>query len=146
MIKVIELADDFIQGLYDGSILYYDIKTESLPNGTTWVSHLDSTVKSIVDGTRVLLNNAVEQYVSTTEEHKEEHAKIIFGSVLKLRRYGVIKNNPDSLKELNFYKQGYYDEFQISDGLRRKLKEAHDKIDEQQKAIASLQKGNPIAK
>lgn len=146
MIKIIELADDFIRGLYDGSILYYDIKPESLPHGTTWVSHVDEVAKMIVSQTRTRLNQNMQLYLTDPDNQKEHYAKEVFEAVLLLRRYGVIKNNPDSLKELNFYKQGYYDEFQTSDDLRRKLKDSHDKIDELQKTVISLQKGNPIAK
>ncbi len=147
MNRLVELADEFIEGLYDGSILYYDINVESLPNGTTWVSHADQHNILIVNGTRTSLNAAIHDYlIDQDDEVKEGTAKIIYNCVLILRRLGVIKNNPDSLKELNFYKQGYYDEFQISDDLRRKLKDAHDKINELQKTVTSLQKGNPIAK
>lgn len=146
MIDIIEFADNFIRGLYDGSILYYDIRTDSLPTRTTWVSSVDEQSKTLVDSRRTILNDNIDLFLTDPDNQREQYAKQIFESVLVLRRLGVIQNNPNSLKELNFYKQGYYDELKTSDDLRRKFKEAMDKKAELQTQIESFKKGNPIAK
>lgn len=147
MNRIVELADEFIEGLYDGSILYYDLNVESLPNGTTWVSHVDQHNRLIVDGTRTSLNAAIHDYlIDQDEKDKVTTANIIYNCVLILRRLGVIQNNPDSLKELGFYKQGYYDESKRSADLHQKLKDAYNKIDELQRVVESQQKSNPLSK
>ena len=145
MKSIVEHVEEFIEGWFDGSIIFYNVDPIRLTRGTTWVSEHDQEAQSFANEKRIALSSALEKYVKKGKDNALQAGEI-YASVLVLRGYGMIKNNPDSLKEINFYKQGYYDELKENDRLRDNLKEKLLKIEELQKIIEAQQKVNPIAK
>ncbi len=93
-----------MEGVVDGSIFYYNMFSKSQPRNRIWVSEVDSRSTSIMDQQIVLLNNKMPAYQLVNGEEKDKLAMEIYMNIFILRSFGVIQNNPDSIKELQFFK------------------------------------------
>ena len=114
MRPVTQLIDEFIEDFFDGSIitiLVRDIKRD----GTEPLPLLFQASKSKSKDTIISVNkleNFLEKfiqidiptYLSLQDKAKEAKAPSMLQKIVVLRAYGLIINNPNNIKELEFYK------------------------------------------
>jgi hypothetical protein len=103
MKSIVEQVDEFMEGLADGSILFFNAFSPQQQPDHTWVTAMDTRSQELADIHVQILNDNIPLYLSLNNK-KEELAFKIHYSMLMLRSLGVIMNNPDALKELHFFK------------------------------------------
>jgi hypothetical protein len=105
MRPTIQQVDEFIEGWFDGSITFIwtakDMNSlkNSLPfnlKGTP----LNDTLTTVVER----LGPNINRYVGAGATQKAELGGSIYQDVLFLRMFGIISNNPDTLKEVTYWK------------------------------------------
>ncbi|MCS4538859.1 MAG: hypothetical protein HYY67_08385 [Thaumarchaeota archaeon] len=102
MKSILEQVDEFIEGLSDGSIITLfaaedpEERFARIGRGLKLATYSDNVSE--------LVQVQIPQYIESSNEDKEKKAWVIFKKALFLRSAGVIRNNPNNLKELDFYK------------------------------------------
>lgn len=106
MRPIIEQIDELIEGLFDGSILHlskkiFNTATVKFQNDTGLTTE---TIRSIYQMKDQLLNNLIPVYMNEKGKKKRELARQIFIAVLNARSVGIIYNDENLPKELNWYR------------------------------------------
>jgi hypothetical protein len=101
MKSITEQVDEFIESFFDGSI-----NPITAENAVKLINSGFNTerVKIIMSILEKITDEYIPQYLNSENEEKEKNANRIYLLVLKGRRMGYFLNNPDKLKELNWYK------------------------------------------
>lgn len=100
MRSIIEQVDEFIEGVFDGSLILLTSLGATQRNKEGKSIDQD-TLKFITKLTREFIPEYMEE---TNKVKKHQIARRIFGVVMTLREFGDVRNNPDSLAELTRYK------------------------------------------
>ncbi len=112
MKSIISQVDEFIEGLFDGSIITVltrdvELKREATVPG--YFASLFGGAKNLGESAIALFTkltgDLIPRYISSVSNEKHTVALDIYYSVLSLRAAGFIQNNPSSLRELEFYKK-----------------------------------------
>lgn len=107
MRSIFEQVDEFIEGVFDGSIVFLTsdlFKTPSIEKQNKYgFGH--ELEKKLHESKRRIVEELIPKYLtSTDDEEKENTAFEIFNAVTHNRSIGTIYNNPNTSKELNWYR------------------------------------------
>jgi hypothetical protein len=104
MRPIIDQVDEFIEGFFDGSIISsLDIMAER--SSKRLLAHMKNEDVNYIDYmSDKLRGELIPNYLKAEGEEKEKVGAAIFIGVMELRYIGVIKNNPDTMKETTYWK------------------------------------------
>jgi hypothetical protein len=107
MHPLMELVDQFMEDLFNGHIITFQYeKIDTTGKEEPVLFHQLRTseeVRKQIFGLTSEFASLVPVYAST-EGHTERNAMILYNDITLLRLYGIFQNNPNNLKELNFYR------------------------------------------
>jgi hypothetical protein len=122
-----EQVDAFIESYFDGTFI------SGLADYVTGDKMITGRIEPYREKLNQLVDVLIPQYLSESEPSKKgTKAGIIYNIVLNLRTYGMIRSNPFSLKELNFYKDKCDKLEKETEALRTTVKESYDTIEKLQ--------------
>lgn len=140
MRSIREQIEEFIEELFNGNVITIVQKEwEAYHQPSSLMLHTED-MKVAGQNLRDL-KQLINDYVANPEQQTDGTALQLYRHIVYMRIFALIQNNPDSLKELNFYKQRYYDETKNNNDLRSKLKNAYDANDQLQQVINNDAKG-----
>jgi hypothetical protein len=104
--SIIEQVDNFIEGIAEGSILFLTSKLLTTSMGIiNRDMGLDSErIKSYGEMRREIINDLIPRYKQSKGREKTSIANEIYSKMLWGRSIGLIYNDPNFLKELNWYR------------------------------------------
>jgi len=104
--SIIEQVDDFIEGVAEGSILFITAKIQTISVGVLNrdMGFSSEKIKRFGDMRRELIEDLIPMYKQFKGKDKRTVAFEIYRKILWGRSIGLIYNDPNSLKELNWYR------------------------------------------
>jgi hypothetical protein len=106
MRSIKEQVEQFIQGVSDGSILYLTSKllTTNVAILQKEMGMTGDSIKNYGNMRREMIEDLIPKYINSKGKQKLEFANTIFGKMMWGRSIGLIYNDPNNLKELNWYR------------------------------------------
>lgn len=111
MKAIVDFIDDFIENMFNGQIISVmskdiNMKGSDMPMSVIALggSKKPELITNFVSEKLGDLLKLIPQCLDQTITNREEIASQLFEVILMLRIAGIIQNNPNNLKELEFYK------------------------------------------
>ncbi len=106
MRSIIEQVDEFIEGFFDGSIISALDMMMDLKKTKPLLARMSQDFVDKLDRLNdTLRREKIPAYLKATDPStKAQLAEFIFLAVFELRYTGVIRNNPDTAKEITYWK------------------------------------------
>ena len=125
MRSIIEQVDEFIESYFDGTIIStisdviigHEVKIPS----KTLKERVSEDLSSLVS---ILIPN----YLKVKDGEKEKLAETIYNIVIQLRTFGMVRNNPLSLRELDYFKSRCQKLEDDNNGLIKRIVELSDTV------------------
>jgi hypothetical protein len=104
--SITELVDDFIEGVAEGSVLFLTAKVLNTSEGKLWgeMGLGDLSIKYYKDMTNEIINDLIPRYTESKGNEKKSIAYEIYKKILAGRSIGLIYNDSNFVKELNWYR------------------------------------------
>ena len=125
MRSIIEQVDEFIESYFDGTIIStisdviigHEVKIPS----KTLKERVSEDLSSLVS---ILIPN----YLKVQDGEKEKLAETIYNIVIQLRTFVMVRNNPLSLRELDYFKSRCQKLEDDNNGLIKRIVELSDTV------------------
>lgn len=117
MSETVTQVDQFIKNLFDGDVVTVVQRASIDPKVAAFMG--EDPDNKVVDNLEALLKQ-IYSYLGAAADEKEPRALVLYRNVLRLRTYSLIQNNPESLKQLGFWKDRALTlEIQLQDSYKR---------------------------
>ena len=105
MKSIIKQVEEFMEGVFSGNIITFFQKDVNEKEGLISPLYFmpEETSRSMEDLSSQLIKLMI-QFIDPSNINKKETATKLYVAISGLRLVGMIQNNPNSIKELDFYK------------------------------------------
>jgi hypothetical protein len=122
--SLVEQVDAFIESYFAGTTI------SGMADYVTNPRPMSQSVEPYWTDLQTLINGEIPSYLKAeSKDEQEQMAEVIYDTVLKLRTVGMLRFNPLSLRDLDFYKDRTTAAEDRNKDLEQKLREAYAAID-----------------
>lgn len=138
-----ELADEFIEAYFNGSIVSITSSENELNQST--LHHLNKDQLSSIDqANNNLITNIIPKYLKANQKEREDLSLEIVISVIGLRMIGILRNNPETHKDLEYLRIRVNDLERENETLQNKIAGDYVIMQKQDEMINDFRKGKDM--